>query len=316
MASHFADRLYQAVRTKKTSLIVGLDPVYTRLPAAIRDHRDMNDEFDAAAAVDAIFDFCTQTMRIVAPMIPAIKINIAFFEKYLWEGMETYYNLITEADDLGLEIIGDVKRGDIGHTAEQYAAAHLENPEMAGLEDTLAPDAITINSYTGSDGIEPFAKMADKQGKGVFVLVRTSNPSAGAIQDFADADGVRMYEKVAEVVAGIANKDGRIGESGYSNIGMVVGGTAPEVTTALRHKYETIWFLVPGYGSQGASGADCVRFCKPDGTGALINASRSIIYAYEKPKYKEQFGSDWKRCIEQAVIDAKVDLANAMQTLL
>ena len=316
MASHFADRLYEAVRTKKTSLIVGLDPVYTRLPAAIRDHREMNDEFDAAAAVDAIFDFCTQAMRIVAPMVPAVKINIAYFEKYLWEGMETYYNLITEADDLGLEIIGDVKRGDIGHTAEQYAAAHLENPEMAGLEDTLAPDAITINGYMGTDGIEPFATMADKQGKGVFVLVRTSNPSAGAIQDFADANGIRMYDKVAEVVADIGGKDGRVGECGYSNIGMVVGGTSPEVTTALRDKYDKVWFLVPGYGSQGASGADCVRFCKPDGTGALINASRSIIYAYEKPKYREQFGDDWKRCIEQAVIDAKVDLANAMQTLL
>ena len=316
MASHFADRLCEAVRAKKTSLIVGLDPVYARLPAAIREHRQMNDEFDAAAAVDAIFDFCTQTMRIVAPMVPAIKINIAFFEKYLWEGMETYYNLITEADDLGLEIIGDVKRGDIGHTAELYASAHLENPEMAGLEDTLAPDAITIHSYTGSDGIEPFAKMADKQGKGVFVLVRTSNPSAGEVQDFADADGKRMYEKVAEVVAEVANKDERIGECGYSNIGMVVGGTSPDVTTALRHKYDKVWFLVPGYGSQGASSADCVRFCKPDGSGALINASRSIIYAYEKPKYREQFGDDWKRCIEQAVIDAKVDLANAMQTLI
>ncbi len=296
--------------------MVGIDPVYTRLPAAIRNHRQMNDEFDAAAAVDAIFDFCTQTMRIVAPMVPAVKINIAFFEKYLWEGMETYYNLITEADDLGLEVIGDVKRGDIGHTAELYAAAHLENTELSGLEDTLAPDAITINGYPGTDGIEPFAEMATRQGKGVFVLVRTSNPSAAAIQDFTDAEGRSMYEKLAEVVGEIANKKGRVGENGYSNIGMVVGGTAPAVTTALRQKYSKIWFLVPGYGSQGASGAECVRFCKPDGTGALINASRSIIYAYEKPQYKEQFGDDWKRCIEQAVIDAKVDLANAMQTLI
>jgi len=316
MASHFADRLCEAVRTKKTSLIVGLDPVYTRLPDAIRTHRQMNDEFDAAAAVDAIFDFCTQVLRIVAPMVPAVKINIAFFEKYLWEGMETYYNLITEADDLGIEIIGDVKRGDIGHTAELYAAAHLQNPELTGLEDTLAPDAITINGYTGADGIEPFAKMADKQGKGVFVLVRTSNPSAAPIQDFTNADGQRMYEKLAEIIGEIANQDVRIGKDGYSNVGMVVGGTAPDVTTALRHKYDKIWFLVPGYGSQGASAADCIRFCKPDGTGALINASRSIIYAYEKPKYKDQFGDDWKRCIEQAVIDAKVDLANSMQTKL
>lgn len=316
MASHFTDRLCEAVRTKKTSLIVGLDPVYSRLPSAIRDHRQMNDEFDCAAAVDAIFDFCTQTMRIVAPMVPAVKINIAFFEKYLWEGLETYYNLITEADDLGLEIIGDVKRGDIGHTAEVYASAHLENPELAGLEDTLAPDAITINGYLGTDGIKPFADMAEKQGKGVFVLVRTSNPSAAAIQDFTDADGQRMYEKLAEIVADIAGEQDRIGDCGYSNIGMVVGGTAPEVTTALRQKYDKIWFLVPGYGSQGASAADCVRFSKPDGTGTLINASRSIIYAYERPEYKSQFGDDWKRCIEQAVIDAKVELANAMQTLI
>ena len=316
MASHFADRLFDAVKSKKTSLVVGLDPVYSRLPSAIRSHREMNDEFDAEAAVDAIFDFCTQTMRIIAPMVPAVKINIAFFEKYLWEGLETYYSLISEADDLGLEIIGDVKRGDIGHTAELYAAAHLENPELTGLEDTLAPDAITVSGFAGLDGIKPFADMANQQGKGIFVWVRSSNPSAAPIQDFADADGQTMYEKLAEIVGQIANETERIGSSGYSNVGMVVGGTAPNISTALRQKYDKVWFLVPGYGSQGASAADCVRFCKPDGTGALINASRSIIYAYEKPKYKEQFGDDWKRCIEQAVIDAKVDLANAMQTLI
>ena len=316
MSSHFADRLYEAVRAKKTALTVGLDPVYHRLPAAITSHRQMNDEFDAAAAVDAIFDFCTQTMRIVAPMVPAVKINVAFFEKYLWEGLETYYALISEANDLGLEIIGDVKRGDIGHTAEAYASAHLENPELAGLEDTLAPDGITVNGYTGADGIEPFVKMADKQGKGVFVLVRTSNPSAGALQDFQDAQGQALYEKMAEIVNEIAVEPGRVGTSGYSNVGMVVGGTAPEVTAALRTKYDKIWFLVPGYGSQGASAVDCLRFCKPDGSGALINASRSIIYAYEKPQYRDQFGDDWKKCIEQAVIDAKVELASAMQSKL
>jgi len=316
MASHFGDRLCDAVRAKKTALVVGLDPVYSRLPAAIRNHRDMNDEFDAAAAVDAIFDFCTQTMRIVAPMVSAVKLNIAFFEKYLWEGIETYYALISEADDLGVEIIGDVKRGDIGHTAELYAAAHLENPELAGLEDTLAPDAITINGFAGLEGIEPFANIANQQGKGIFVWVRSSNPSAAAIQDFADANGQTMYEKLAEIVGQVANEAERVGKNGYSNVGMVVGGTAPQVTTALRQKYDKVWFLVPGYGSQGASAADCVRFCKPDGTGALINASRSIIYAYEKPKYKDEFGDDWKGCIEQAVIDAKVDLAKAMQTLI
>ena len=316
MSSHFGDRLYDAVKNKKTALVVGLDPVYSRLPKAIISHRDMNDELDAAAAVDAIFDFCTQAIRVIAPMVPAVKINIAYFEKYLWEGLETYYSLISEAEDLGLEIIGDVKRSDIGHTAELYAVAHLQNSELIGLEDTLVPDAITINGFAGADGIEPFVDMADQQGKGVFVWVRSSNPSAAAIQDFVGADGKMMYEKIAEIVGEIANKPERLGSSGYSNVGMIVGGTASDVTSGLRHKYENVWFLVPGYGSQGATAADCVRFCKPDGTGALINASRSIIYAYEKPKYREQFGDDWKKCIEQAVIDAKVELANAMQTLI
>jgi orotidine-5'-phosphate decarboxylase len=168
----------------------------------------------------------------------------------------------------------------------------------------------------GSDCIEPFADVAGRQGKGVFVLVRTSNPSAAAIQDFSDSQGKKMYEKIAEIVAQIANQPEHIGKNGYSDIGMVVGGTAPEVTSALRRDYDKVWFLIPGYGSQGAEAVDCIRFCKPDGSGALINASRSIIYAYEKPKYKDQFGDDWKRCIEQAVIDAKVDLANAMQSKL
>jgi orotidine-5'-phosphate decarboxylase len=316
MANHFADRLCEAVRKKKTALVVGLDPVYNRLPPAITSHRQMNDEFDAGAAVDAIFDFCTQTMRIVAPMVPAIKINIAFFEKYLWEGLEAYYSLISEANDLGLEVIGDVKRGDVGHTAEMYAAAHLQNSELTGLEDMLAPDAITVNGYTGSDGVEPFAAMADSQGKGVFVLVRTSNPSAAFLQDFQDAQGQALYEKMAEMVNGIATQPGRVGTCGYSNVGMVVGGTAPEVTSSLRAKYPKILFLVPGYGSQGASATDCIRFCKTDGTGAIINASRSVIYAHERPNYRDQFGDDWKKCVEQAVIDAKVELAKAMESKL
>jgi len=311
MASHFGDRLCEAVKSKRTPLIVGLDPVYKHLPEAIRTRRDMNDEFDVAAAVDAVFDFCTKTLRIVAPLVPAVKMNIAFFEKYLWEGVETYYSLVAEADDLGLEVIGDVKRGDIGHTAAAYASAHLENPELAGLEDILTPDAITVNGFAGIDGILPFADVANDQGKGIFVWVRASNPSAAAIQDFTDTEGVTMYEKLAETVAQIANQPERIGPSGYSNVGMVIAGTSPEQTTELRERFDKIWFLVPGYGSQGATAEDCLRFCKPDGSGALISASRSIIYAYEKPKYAAQFEHSWEKCIEQAVIDAKLDIAKA-----
>ena len=272
----------------------------------------MNDEFDAAAAVDAVFEFCTRVLRIIAPLVPAVKLNIAYFEKYLWEGVESYYSLISEADALGLETIGDVKRGDIGHTAQCYAAAHLENPQFAGLDDVITPDAITVNGFAGEEGILPFADTANEQGKGIFVWVRASNPTAAEIQDFADKDGVIMYEKFAQIVGRIAAQAERLGENGYSNIGMVVAGTSPEATTALREKYSKIWFLVPGFGSQGAAAADCVRFCNADGLGALVNASRSIIYAYEKPKYREQFADNWEKCIEQAAIDAKIELAQAV----
>lgn len=313
MASNFGDRMCQAVKAKSTPLVVGIDPVYSRLPVQIREHRTMNDENDIGAAIDAIFDFSTRVIRIVAPIVPAVKINIAYFEKYLWEGIETYYSLISEADALGVETIGDVKRGDIGHTATSYAKAHLENPEFAGLEDIITPDAITINGFAGTDGILPFADVANDQGKGVFVWVRASNPSAAEIQDFADASGKKMYEVLADQVGLIAAQPKRIGSEGYSNVGMVVGGTAPEATKSLRQKFPNTWFLVPGYGSQGATAEDCLRFCNDDGMGALINASRSILYAYEKDEYKEQFGDNWEKCIEQAAIDAKAEIAKAMQ---
>ncbi len=304
MASHFGDRIFEAVKGKQTGLVVGIDPVYNRLPMALTKRREMNAEF-SVSEVSAIFEFSRRVIRIVGPIVPAVKLNIGFFERYLWEGVKAYYLLVSEAKKLGLEVIGDVKRGDIGHTAKSYAAAHLE--------DALAPDAITINGFAGSDGIVPFADSANEQGKGIFVWVRASNPSAGVIQDFADADGVKMYEKLADVVGEIANEPGRIGESGYSNVGMVIGGTTAEQTKTLREKFDKVWFLVPGLGSQGASAADCVKFCKPDGSGALINASRSIIYAYERDNYKDKFGDNWKKCIAQAAIDAKAELAKALQ---
>lgn len=311
MASHFGDRLCEAVKKKNTPLIVGLDPVYNRLPDAIRNHLEMNDATDIDAAIDAIFDFCTKVLRIVAPLVPAVKINIAYFEKYLWEGVEAYYSIISEADALGIEVIGDVKRGDIGHTAKAYAIAHLQNPEFLGMEDIITPDAITVNGFAGSESIVPFADIANEQGKGIFTWVRASNPTAAVIQDFEDANGKKMYEVLADVVGEIAEQNKRIGSSGYSNVGMVVGGTVPDQTTILRRRFPKTWFLVPGFGSQGASALDCLRFCNDDGMGGLINASRSIIFAYEKPQYKEQFGDNWEKCIEQATIDAKIELARA-----
>ena len=310
MANHFADRLCEAVKKKNTPLIVGIDPVYARLPEAIRA-RQKGRQKDLPAEVDAMFEFSAKVVKVVAPLVPAVKINIAYFERYLWEGVETYYSLISEADAMGVEIIGDVKRGDIGHTAQCYAEAHLQNPEFDGMEDIITPDAITVNGFAGAEGIVPFADIANDQGKGVFVWVRASNPSAGVIQDFADANGFKMYEKIAEVVNEIAVQPKRFGQTGYSNIGMVVGGTSPEQTALLRQRYPKCWFLVPGYGAQGASAADCLRFADKNGMGVLVNASRSIIYAYDNPKYTDQFGDNWEKCIEQAAIDAKMELAKA-----
>jgi len=312
MADHFADRLTKAVQSKKTVAIVGLDPIYSRLPRQIIERKDLNDEMDVEAAIDAVLEFCTKVLRVVAPLVPAVKINSAFFEKYYWEGTEAYYSLIQEANALDLEVIGDVKRGDIGSTAQAYAEAHIKNPEFIDMDDTVAPDAITVNGFAGVEGIAPFADTALEQGKGVFVWVRASNPSAAVLQDFADSEGKKFYELLAEQVAAQAGEPQRLGACGLSNLGMVVGGAGAEDAKALRRQYPHIIFLVPGYGAQGASATDCLQFCKEDGSGALISASRSIIYAYDDPRYAEQFGENWEKCIEQACLDMKEGLSTAL----
>ncbi len=305
MANNFADRLTQAIKDKGTCATVGLDPVYSKLPKQLIERKDLNDETDLPAALDAVFEFCTKVLRVIGPLAPAVKINSAFFEKYFWEGVENYYSLIQEAEALGLEVIGDVKRGDIGSTAAAYAEGHIKNSEFVDMEDVIAPDAITVNGFAGLDGIIPFADAAVEEGKGIFVWVRASNPSAGILQDFADADGRKFYEVLAEQVATLACEPKYMGKCGYSSIGMVVGGTTAETTQGLREQYPHIIFLAPGYGAQGACAEDCLKFCRDDGCGALIPASRSIIYAFDNPKYSEQFGDNWEKCIEHAFLDMK-----------
>lgn len=312
MAKHFGDRLYDAVQAKKSVLCVGLDPVYGRLPEDIRK-RYGNSPNDIDAVIDATFDYCAKVIKIVAPLVPAVKLNVAYFEKYYWDGLEAYYSLVTEAESMGIQVIGDVKRGDIGHTCLAYADAHLKEPKFKSL-NVVAPDAITINGFAGVDGILPFADAATDSGNGVFVWVRASNPSAARLQDAVTRSGEAFYQILAEITAEIANQPKRIGESGYSNIGMVIGGTTPEHTSSLRIKYPNVWFLVPGFGSQGGQAADCVRFCKSDMSGALINSSRGILYAYENPEYVEKFGDNWEKCVEQATIDANEVLIRAMQS--
>jgi len=311
VSSHFADRLLDAIKAKGSPIAVGLDPIYSRLPEEIRGSKELNDEFDSESAVDAIFEFSTRVLRAVAPHVAAVKLNSAFFERYYWEGIEAYYSLIEEADDLGLEIIGDVKRADISHTARAYAQAHLSNPEFTDMEDIVAPDAITVNPYLGIEALSPFVDIAVEQGKGIFVLVRTSNPEAASIQDFTDAQGKKLYQQVAQQVEGLAGQEKLLGQSGYSCVGAVVGATDPQAAGQLREMMPHCLFLVPGYGTQGGT-AEAVKACfKPDGTGAIINASRSIIYAYERQEY-QHLADQWEDAVQQAVIDMKQQLNQAL----
>jgi orotidine-5'-phosphate decarboxylase len=310
VSSNFADRLLEGIKTKGSPIAVGLDPVYSRLPSSIRENKDLNDELDTESAIDAIFEFSTKVLRIIAPHVAAVKLNIAFFEKYYWEGIESYYSLVEEANDLGLEIIGDVKRADIPATNEVYARAHLSNPEFTNMEDLLAPDAVTVNPYFGIEALKPFIDIAADQGKGIFVVCRSSNPEANEIQDFTGADGKKLYERVAEVIARVGSDPKLIGNSGYSCMGAVVGATDPDAAKRLREIMPNMLFLVPGYGTQGGT-ADTTKACfKQDGTGAIVTATRSIIYAYEQEQYKDC--PTWENAVEKAVLDMKAQIKTSL----
>src|SRR5688500_4288077 len=201
----FADRLVEAIEEKAAPICVGIDPVFEMLPDAVAGEADDRDANDAEAAIDAIFAFTTRVLRIVAPHVPCVKFQSAFFERYLWEGVESYYSLIQEAADLGLVVIGDVKRGDIGSTAEAYAAGHLaEGGTLAGSDEVGMADAVTVNPMLGMDTLEPFVKEAGESGKGLFVLVRTSNPGSAQLQDVKLADGRTWSEMLAEKVGVVA----------------------------------------------------------------------------------------------------------------
>lgn len=298
----------QAARAKRAPVCVGIDPVYSRLPAEIAEHRQLNDELDSEAALDAVLEFCRRVIRIVAPLVPAVKINLAYFERYYWEGIEGYYELVQEAAEHNLLIIGDCKRADIGPSSEMYARAHLADPDFVNLDDLVTPDAVTVNPYFGMDGVRPFLDVAREQGKGVFVLVRTTNESAGAIQGVPGPEGYTFADVIARNVAEWAREPGLVGSMGYSCVGAVVGGKDRESTARLRSIMPQSIFLVPGYGAQGGGAEDVAPCFKSDGTGAIVNASRSVIYAYEDMKYIEMYASEWEKCIEKACKDFIADI--------
>jgi len=312
VAENFADRLLKAIKAKGSPTCIGIDPVYSKLPAEISENKELNDATDSEVALDAILEYCRRLVRIVSPLVAAVKINIAFFERYYADGVDAYFDLVQEADRAGLIVIGDCKRGDIGSTAEMYAAAMLAEPDFANLEDLTGPDAITVSPYFGLDGLQPFINVAREEQKGVFVLVRTSNPSAAELQTARLESGMTVAEFVARQVESWASDPTLVGECGYSAIGAVVGATARDEIATFRAMMPHCIFLVPGFGAQGGTASDIGACFKPDGTGALVTASRSVIYAYDDMKYLERFTSEWEKCIEQACKDFVAEVRNVV----
>jgi orotidine-5'-phosphate decarboxylase len=306
---HFADRLLKAIREKKSPVCVGIDPVYARLPAAIRDLPDFNDGSDTESALDAVLEFCRLVIKTVAPIVPAVKINSAYFERYYGEGVDAYMELVQEAASHDLVVIGDCKRGDVGHTAEVYAQAQLADPDFSNFDHLVAPDAVTLNCYLGLDALKPFLHVCRAQAKGAFVLVLTSNESATEVQALRCDDGCTVSERVAGLVSKWAGDDGLMGAEGFSCLGAVVAPRGADSARQLRALMPHCLFLIPGYGAQGLTAADIAPCFKPDGSGAVVNASRSIIYAYENPRYSELAESSWVSAVEAACREFAADIA-------
>jgi len=285
---NFADRLLAVIDVKQSYVVVGLDPRPEAIPHRLRHKHQPRPGRTLQAVADAYVEFNQAIVDAVAPHVVAVKPQLAFYEQLGHAGIRAFEETVAYARSKGLLVIADAKRGDIGSTATAYAGAYLGRVAVwdAAPQVVFDVDAITINPYLGYDGIEPFVRQAATQCKGVFVLVRTSNPSAGDLQDLETVEG-----KVYEVVGRLVNRwgEGTEGSRGYHAVGAVVGATYPEEARALRRIMPACFFLVPGYGAQGATAEDVLSCFNPDGYGAIINAARSIIFAYQAPYWRERF---------------------------
>ncbi|WP_166819755.1 orotidine-5'-phosphate decarboxylase [Thalassoroseus pseudoceratinae] len=302
---HYAARLHAAIHAKRTPALVGIDPRFDQLPQSIRDaaaQRHPSDEL--AMQASAFEEFSFRLIDVVAPLVPAVKPQAAFFEELGPLGSAVLARVIRKARDAGLVVICDAKRGDIGSTAEAYARGYL-----AGADPDAAPwaaDALTVNPYLGADTLEPFVDVATERGGGIYVLVRTSNPGAGTFQDRL-TDGEPHYRTVAKTVNDLALRTADT--DGYGAVGAVVGATYPNELAELREVLSASPLLIPGYGSQGGSAADTAAAFRDDGLGAVINSSRGINFAYRKPEYAERFSpTEWEQAIEAATHDMIADL--------
>ncbi len=312
MIQKLADR----IREKHAPVVVGLDPnpslipkhLYDEAARSLRNKPEADDELSVTAS--AIWKFNRQIVDAVADLVPAVKPQIAMYEQYGIPGLRTYLRTIQYCREKGLIVIADVKRGDIGSTSQAYARAHLGRTEAGGVMHRIFDaDFATINPYFGSDGVEPFIEVCRQENKGIFVLVKTSNPGSVEFQDVRMEDGRPFYELVGEKVSkwGESLMDGK-----FSDVCAVVGATFPEQAARLRTIMPHTFILAPGYGAQGATAADLKGFFDEDGEGCIVNSSRGIIGAYQKEKYTRFGPEGFAEAARASAKDMIDDLASVL----
>ncbi len=299
LAGHFADRLAAAVNRRGNPVVVGLDPRYEELPAGLR----RGDAWAEQAA--AYLEFCKGVIDVVAELVPAVKPQAAFFEQVGPQGMIALGQVIEYARRKQLIVILDGKRNDIGSTAMAYAEGYLGRAPLSAW----GADALTVSPYLGDDSLSPFVDRASERGAGVFVLVKTSNPGGRMFQDLV-AEGRPIYQHVAQHVEHLASRS--VGQCGYGIVGAVVGATYSAQASELRSMMPHAWFLMPGYGSQGATARDVAGAFDERGLGAVISNSRAIIFAHARREYADKFGAArWQEAVaaatRQMIAELKAD---------
>ena len=303
------NKLIEKIQKTQAPIVVGLDPMMKYVPSQIQKAAFAEFGETLEGAAEAIWQYNKGIVDAIYDLVPAVKPQIAMYEQFGIPGMIAFKKTVDYCKSKGLVIIGDIKRGDIGSTSEAYAVGHLGKVSVgANSFYGFDEDFVTVNPYLGSDGVKPFVKICQEEKKGIFVLVKTSNPSSGEFQDRL-VDGKPLYEIVGEKVAEWGADC--MGDS-YSYVGAVVGATYPEQGKLLRKVMPKSFILVPGYGAQGGKGADLVHFFNEDGLGAIINSSRGIIAAFQQEKYAKYGEANYAEASRAAVLDMKEDIAGAL----
>ncbi|MCH5266250.1 MAG: orotidine-5'-phosphate decarboxylase [Lachnospiraceae bacterium] len=299
------NKLVENIKKKEAPIVVGLDPMLSYVPKFILDKAIQEQGETLEAAGSAIWEYNKGIVDAVCDIIPAVKPQIAMYEQFGIPGLQAFQKTVEYCKEKGLVVIGDVKRGDIGSTSTAYAHGHLGGVQIGSRKCYgFNEDFITVNPYLGTDGIKPFVDVCKEEKKGIFILVKTSNPSSGEFQD-REIDGRPLYEIVGEKVAQWG--EDCMGDS-YSYVGAVVGGTYPEMGRVLRKIMPKAYILVPGYGAQGGTAEELRPYFNEDGLGAIVNSSRGIICAYQQEKYAGFGEAGYAEASRQAVLDMKEDI--------